>query len=175
MFRYKKSVAFENLEKELDQFSEKIEGLKLPKGFSKTVLYITSEIFANIKEHSHAGKTFINIKIGKKNAEIDIADDGIGFRTSYLRKKIYPKDDFSAIEFALSGLSTKDSQERGFDLYSIKKLAEALGGQLMIKTGLAEATIEKNRITFHKLKKRTVGTLIGFKSPIKSVNFYKII
>ena len=135
MLNYKKKVSFGRLEQEVTKISETIAGLKLPAGFLTSILYIISEVSANVKEHSHAKNVSLTITIGKKNAEINIADDGIGFRTSYLRKKIYPKDDFSAIEFALSGLSTKGSQERGFGLYSIKKLTEALKGQLIIKTG----------------------------------------
>ena len=106
---------------------------------------------------------------------IKIRDKGIGLRQSYLKKKIVPKDDFSAIEFALSGLSTKSSQERGFGLYSIKKLVKTLGGNLIITTGSAKISVQKNKINLHPLPQKFSGTMIEIKTPIKKLNFYKAI
>jgi len=175
MFFYRNKIIFRNLEKELRKISEKIEVLEFPQGFLEFALYTISEIFANVKEHSLAKNILIDIKIEQKRCKIEIQDDGIGFRKSYLRKKIYPKDDFSAIEFALSGLSTKDPRERGFGLYSIKKLVEAIRGQLIIKTGLGRAIIEKNKINFNKIPKKKQGVFISINSPVKNIDFYKII
>ncbi len=175
MFFYRDKIIFADLENELRKISEKIEVLKLPKGFLEFILYTISEIFANVKEHSLAKKILVNIKIERKRCKVKIQDDGIGFRKSYLRKKIYPKDDFSAIEFALSGLSTKDPRERGFGLYSIRKLTEALTGKLIIETGLAKAIIGKNKIDFQRVSKRKAGVLINIETSTKKLNFYKII
>jgi len=175
MFEYKNKIVFANLEQELNKISEVIEELEFPQGFLEYTLYVISEIFENIKVHSQAKNILIDIEINQKKCRIEITDNGIGFRESYLRRKIYPKDDFSAIEFALSGLSTKDPQERGFGLYSIRKLVEALGGGLIIKTGLARAIIEKNKINFEKILKKKQGVFINIKSAIKPIDFYKII
>lgn len=175
MLNYKNKIFFLDLDKELKKISEKIEGLKFPQGFLEYVLYVISEILINIKEHSRAKSISLNIRINQQRCRIDIRDDGIGFRESYLRKKIYPKDDFSAIEFALSGLSTKDPRERGFGLYSIRKLVETLGGILIIEAGLARAIIKKNKINFLKVSKKRQGVLINIESSVKSISFYKII
>lgn len=175
MFIYKKKIIFEALEKELNKLLEIIETLNFPQGFSEYILYTISEISDNIKEHSLAKNIFINIKINRKQSKIEFRDDGIGFRNSYLKKKIYPKDDFSAIEFALSGLSTKDLQERGFGIYSIKKLVEVLKGKLTIETGLARAIIERKRIDFQKISHKRSGVKIKVEAPIRKINFYQII
>jgi len=90
-------------------------------------------------------------------------------------KKISPKDDASAIEFALSGLSTKDPKERGFGLYTIRQFIEALKGKMIIKTGIALATIEKNKIQFKKLLPKKKGVAIQIQTKIKDIDFYKII
>ncbi len=104
-----------------------------------------------------------------------IADDGIGLRNSYIKKSIYPKDDSSAIEFALSGLSTKDPIERGFGLYSIRKLVEKTDGQMTIETGQASAVISNNRIEFSKLPKEITGLKIKLEAPTRELDFYEII
>jgi len=139
------------------------------------MLYIISELVVNIQEHSRAKKAEILVRIGKKDVTIEIADSGIGLRESYLRNKIYPKDDFSAIEFAVSGLSTKGGQERGFGLYSIKKLAEALRGTLVITTGRAEAIFERGKVSFRTVSRAHKGTLVDLTTLVKDINLYKIL
>lgn len=175
MIDYKKKITFKNIDQEFVNISERIEKLKIPKGFLEFMLYSISELFANIKEHSRARNISIEIKINKKNCSIKISDKGIGFRKSYLLKKFYPKDDFAAVEFALSGLSTKDLQERGFGLYSIRKLIQALGGKMVIESGLARAIIQKNKITFKNASQKIPGVSINLESFIKKLDFYKII
>ena len=175
MLNYRNKINYSDLEMELGGISQKIETLKFPKGFLEFALYSISEIFANISEHSGARSISVNISINQKKYKVEISDDGIGLRSSYLKKNIYPKDDFSAIEFALSGLSTKDPKERGFGLYSVRKLVEALEGRLKIETGLARAIIEKDKISFQEIAKIRAGVFIGFESSILPVNFYEII
>ncbi|OGC47997.1 MAG: hypothetical protein A3A94_01035 [Candidatus Portnoybacteria bacterium RIFCSPLOWO2_01_FULL_43_11] len=175
MINYQNKIKAQQLEQELTIISEKIEGLKTPKGFLEFILYTISELSANIKEHSKAKNIFINIKINQKICFIKIVDQGIGFRKSYLLKNIFPKDDFAAIEFALSGLSTKNLKERGFDLYSIRKLTEELGGKMTIKSGLAETTIQEKKISFKNLPKKIQGVNISLEMPVKKIDFYKII
>lgn len=172
---YKKKITIQELKRELGAVLKKIEQLKLPKGFLESALYIVAELAANIEEHSRAKNILATVSINRQQCLIKIADDGIGLKKSYLLKKIYPKDDFAAVEFALSGLSTKSSQERGFGLYSIRKLIEALRGRMTIKSGLAKAIIEKSEITFENNPTRIQGVEIDLKAPIKPINFYQVI
>jgi glucose-6-phosphate-specific signal transduction histidine kinase len=173
-FKYKKKMPFRSLEREFDFVAEKIEKLNLPKDFLQFILYVVSELFANVKEHSKAKKVSFEIEINK-NCLIRVADDGIGLRKSYLLKKISPKDDTAAIEFALSGLSTKEPRERGFGLYTIRKFVEDLKGKMKIETGSALAIIEKNKIQFKKRLLKKKGVLVEVKTKIKDIDFYKII
>jgi len=174
MINYKKRVNSSDLEEELKTISKKVEELKLPKGFLEFVIYVFSEISANIKEHSEAKSTIIEIKINK-DCLISFSDNGIGLRKSYLLKEIYPKDDRAAIEFALGGLSTKGSQERGFGLYSIKKLTSNLEGEMIIKSGSIEAVIKKNQVNFNNLVEEKKGVNIIIKTKVKELDFYNAI
>ncbi|MDA2935987.1 ATP-binding protein [Patescibacteria group bacterium AH-259-L05] len=174
-YKQKNIIPVAKLEHELNIISDQIKQMNLPKGFLTFVLYVISELFANINEHSQAKKATVFLKISKQLCLINIADNGIGLRKSYLLKQIYAKDDFSAIEFALSGLSTKDFEGRGFGLHSIRKLAQELEGKMIMKTGLARAMIQKNKITFQNLNKRITGVKVDVEVPVKNINFYKII
>lgn len=175
MLKYSRKLTFNRLEPELDDISKNLQVTPLPNGFREFVLYSISELFANVKEHSKAKKILVKININHKNCSIEIADDGIGFRKSFLSKNIYPKDDFVAIEFALSGLSTKDPKERGFGLYSIRKLIESLQGQITIESGLAKVLIKKDGLDFKQILEKRKGVSINFISKIKKLDFYKII
>jgi hypothetical protein len=79
-----------------------------------------------------------------------------------------------AIEFALSGLSTKNLKERGYGLFSIRRLVEYLNGKMIIKSGKASAIITRNKIQFKEtLFKKGVEILIEV--PIKGLDIYKIL
>jgi len=174
MFEYKRKISFKKLDKEFTNIAKEIEKLKMSKDFLQFILYTISELFTNVKEHSKAKKVTIQIEVNK-DCLIEVADDGIGLRKSYLLKEISPKDDASAIEFALSGLSTKDFTERGYGLYTIRKFIEALEGKMIIETGSTSALIEKNKIQFKKLSPNKKGVSVRIKTKIKDINFYKII
>jgi len=174
-FYYKKLVSFGELNKEFNVITEKIRKLKIPDGFLQFIFYTIAELFANIKEHSKAKKISVEIKTEKDIFSTKISDDGIGLRKSYILKGIFPKDDSSAIEFALSGLSTKSPKERGYGLYTIRQLVEALGGETEIKTGKKIALIGKRKIWFKENLKKEKGLSILVKTKIRDINIYEII
>lgn len=174
MFNYKKQISIKDLDSEFSVLSQKVEELKLPKGFKQFLLYVLSELFVNIQEHSQAKGASISLRISSKGKFVlQISDNGIGLRESYLRTKVYPKDDFSAIQFALSGLSTKDFKERGFGLYTIKKFIGNLGGIMMIDSGKGRARVVKHSLDFIDLPIAKQGVEIVLKTKIKPVDFYK--
>lgn len=175
MFKYKKNITVQNLEKELDVISKEIRKLNLPKGFFEFVLYVISELLANVKEHAKINEASITLKIDGQKCSVGITDKGLGLKRPYLLKQIYVKDDFAAIELALSGLSTKNLQERGFGLYSIRKSTEELGGKMTVESGSARALIQKNKINFQHLKNEFHGVAIKIETPVKKTDFYKII
>jgi len=174
-FYYKKLVSFGELDKEFNVITEEIRKLKIPDGFLQFIFYTIAELFANVKEHSKAKKISVEIKTEKDVFSTKIIDDGIGLRKSYISRGIFPKDDSSAIEFALSGLSTKSPKERGYGLYTIRQLVEALGGETEIKTGQKIAFIRKGKIWFKENLEKEKGLSILVKAKIQDINIYKII
>ena len=174
-FYYKKLISFKELDKEFSIIIEKTKKLKIPEGFLQFVFYTIAELFTNVKEHSKAKKILVEIKTEKDIFSIKISDDGIGLRKSYILKGIFPKDDCSAIEFALSGLSTKSLKERGYGLYTIRQLVETIGAKMELKTGEKIALIDQKKIWFNENLKKEKGLSILIRSKIRNIDIYKII
>lgn len=174
MFNYNKQISIKNLDDEFSALSEEVEKFKLPAGFGQFILYALSELFVNIQEHSKADRASISIKLQNKNQFLlQINDNGIGLRESYLSKDIYPKDDLSAIQFALSGLSAKNFKERGFGLYTIKKFIGDLNGIMTITSGKGLVQIVKDSLEFKNLLKSKPGVEVILNAKVKPVDFYK--
>src|SRR3989344_82975 len=114
MINYQNKIKAQQLEQELTIISEKIEGLKTPKGFLEFILYTISELSANIKEHSRAKKIYIAIKINQKICFIKIVDQGIGFRKSYLLKNFFTKVFFCPYLIAQKLLKKKKKKKNVF-------------------------------------------------------------
>ena len=174
-YAYNKKITIQNLEKELDVISKEMRKLNLQMGFFEFVIYVISELLANIKEHAKINEASIILKMDKQKCSIGITDKGVGLKRPYLLKQIYVKDDFAAIELALSGLSTKNLRERGFGLYSIRKFTEELGGKMTVESGSAKALMQKNKINFKYLKNEFHGVAIKIETTVKKTDFYKII
>lgn len=175
MFLYAKTLVIRRIDEEFSKIAEKIIQTKLPKGFTDFALYTVSELITNVKEHAKAQKVALRVKLDRQHFSLKIQDDGIGFRQSYLSKKIYPKDDFAAIELALSGLSTKDSQERGYGLYSTRRLVGATRGVLVVQSGNALAQINENNIAFSNPAQERKGVRIEIQTGVQPVDLYKYV
>lgn len=175
MISYSKTLLLRDIDEEFSKIAEKIVDTKFPKGFTDFVLYILSELTANVKEHAKAQKVILRVELDRQRFSLNIQDDGIGFRASYLSQKIYPKDDFAAIELALSGLSTKNSQERGYGLYSTRRLVEATHGSIVVQSGNALAQISENQIAFKKPSQKRKGVGIQIQTKVQPVALYKYI
>lgn len=50
-----------------------------------------------------------------------------------------------------------------------------MGGEMIIKSGLAKAIIQEVKIGFENLSKRIPGADINLETPAKKIDFYKII
>ena len=175
IFKYQKTITSLRAEQELDIISDGIKKLSLPAGFFEFVIYVISELLANVKEHAKTNKALVSVRADKHRCLIGIVDKGVGLKQPYLSKHIYVKDDFAAIEFAIGGLSTKNFQERGFGLYSIRKLTEGLGGGMIVQSGFAAALIRKNKIHFSNLKNELRGVTVKIEAPVKKIDFYKVV
>lgn len=171
----KKSLAVSEIDTVLDKIFNEVAEIKLPKGFENFVMFALSELLTNVMQHSQSKKIDISIHITPKTLIFQLNDYGIGIKKSYMLKKYYPKDDSAAIQWALGGLSTKDNTERGFGLYSTKKLVEALDGTMIIKSGTTKTTIGKNKISNHHLKESFKGVSIVIKTKVEKLDFYNFV
>src|SRR6266542_2448030 len=101
MFSYQKKISAEFLNEEFEIVLSEIKKFNLPQNFSQSVLYILSELFSNVKEHSSAKTVRFKIGIKNKHFKLMVMDDGIGLSQSYANRKIISKSDQAAIELAL--------------------------------------------------------------------------
>ncbi len=102
--------------------------------------YLIGELTTNMIEHSHSeqGILMAQAYTQKGYIEIAFADNGRGLTQSYLDNgKFKPKNDSEAISFALSGKSTKDSNNsRGFGISTSKEiLAKGIQGRFFLWSG----------------------------------------
>ena len=171
----RKKTKVSQLSSELEKIAVEINRVKLPNGFSQFLHYVFAELFANISEHSFAVKADVNLSIKDHHNFIEISDSGIGLKKSYIRKKIFPKDDFAAVDFALNGLSTKNFKERGFGLYSIRKLVAALNRKMTLHSGNAQVSIQKKKVVQQTTRKIKRGLSIIIDTRVKKIDFYKFI
>lgn len=173
MLNYKQTVPAKKLDSAYETIAKHVEQLKWPKGFNQFILYALSELLDNVKEHSKSSSCTIFVSQKNKILHLEISDNGIGLRQSYIHQGIYPKDDSSAIQFAFSGLSTKDPSERGFGLYTLKKFITTLKGTLTIKSGKAQAKLNNGNIELNTFSQAVRGVTIAIKTPVTAVNFYQ--
>jgi len=175
MISVKKKFTLATADKEIQKIQDAVLDSKLPAGFSDVIIYMLSELYANVHEHSKAKNTVIAISVQKGEMNLSVRDDGIGIRMSYLRNNNFAKDDKSAILLALSGVSTKKRNERAFGLYSIKQLTEKQNGTMKITSGVSSVTITKAKMEFSESRKRHKGVSVQIKMSVKPMNIYEII
>lgn len=174
-FAYNKIIKVSVLESEIQCITDGIIKHPFPDGFADFVIYILSELCANIIEHSRAKTCVINLFIDKRKMTLSVEDSGIGFRNSYLSNKKHVRDDRSAIMLALNGLSTKKLNERAFGLSSVRLLAEQQNGKMTIESGKCKVDITNNKMDFMDAKKSRKGVNINVQTKVSAINIYNII
>lgn len=130
----------EGAQKLLDRFEELVLGQlgQLPQGGSSAIRYPIAEISTNIFDHSkrEVGWIFGQYYSSKRYLDICILDRGRGFARCYAEELGIEVDDGTAIRMALEGKSSKKSDERGFGLWTTKRVVvEGMGGQCFILSG----------------------------------------
>jgi len=121
------------------------------------LFYTVSELFDNVSQHSKSEKGFIVSQYypQKEYLENCIIDTGIGLRQAYLENGIECLSDEKAIELALSGKSTKNSDERGYGLRkTVEIICDGLKGEVLLISG--------SSLVFLKSGKREMVILDGF-------------
>lgn len=113
---------------------------KLPLGATNGILYPIGEMTANIFDHSrkNIGWMFGQYFPKKRYLDVCILDRGRGFRQCYKDELNLEVEDTQAVELALRGKSSKKTNERGFGIWTTKRMVvEGLGGQCFILSGSA--------------------------------------
>src|SRR3990172_1971902 len=132
-----------------------IREISLPGGFHNFAQFAVSELFMNIKEHSMSVTMEVSLKMDKKSFSFSLRDHGIGLRKSYEDNGLHPKDAAAAIQRRNKGLSTKNTKERGYGFYSIKKLVSELGGRLQVTSDASSVILENNTLIARIIGKKT--------------------
>ena len=171
----RKKIPLKAIPDEYEKFNQQLHEVTLPSGFSEFLLYVLSEMFSNISEHSEATLANLLVRLLNRQCAVEIGDNGIGLRSSYEKKEIYPKDDFAAIQFALSGLSTKNFKERGYGFYSTRKLVSQNKGKLYVYSGIAKVEITHSETKLNHARKKLKGVSVRIEIPVRKIDFYKFI
>jgi len=141
----------------------------LPKGGRDAVSYPIGEITTNIHDHSKhdVGWMFGQYYPYLGYLDICILDNGRGFRSSYKEEMGLDVNDDEAISRALKGCSSKRNDERGFGLWTTKRLiTEGLGGECFILSGSAGYFSSPRSETFIDLGKASWnGAIVAFRIP----------
>lgn len=112
----------------------------LPEGGKAAISYSIGEITTNILEHSKQEMGWMLGQFYEKKGYLDICilDSGRGLSRSYKEELNIELNDTEALVHALKGRSSKASAERGFGLWTTKRMiTEGLGGECLILSGNA--------------------------------------
>lgn len=120
-----------------------IELLLQQVGFRSLVLdafhYAIGEMVTNISEHSQSEHGWILAQYYRSKEFLDVVllDQGFGFKRVYEKAFGQTYTDQGAIEKALEGFSVKKDKERGYGLWTTKKLVtqSELNGKFLIISG----------------------------------------
>ncbi|MBD3248534.1 hypothetical protein GF336_00630 [Candidatus Woesearchaeota archaeon] len=149
--------------------------------YNNAIKYILSELVTNIEEHSgykHATITAQYYKT-KKMIDIGVIDDGISIPGRFRKKGIKFNEDYTAINNAIEGTSTKNERGRGRGLSSINKLNKGLKGELnIVSRGGALVIKNDGKHNLYILENNSIkGTLVylKFHKPAKKIEVVKYI
>lgn len=145
--------------------------------------FLLGELICNISEHSKSKYGYIYSQVSKRDGCINlcIADSGITIYGSYVGNKDYAEEinsEADAMKLAMTGHSTKDSNERGFGLSSSKRLlVNGLKGSFFVLSGGAFYRYENDKENYVELPDGLGwnGTIILMKVPTSAgdnFNFY---
>jgi len=151
-------------------------------GGTNALQYFIGELVDNIYQHSKFSTAYVMAQKYPKSGflEFCVIDNGISIPHSYEMVGIPIDNDKIALDYAIEGLSTKGSDERGTGLRtSIKLLTSHMCGACLIvsRQGSLLANQERTRTSNINEKDIYQGTLIGIRVPFQrsEVNIYNAI
>ena len=147
-------------------------------GAQNVIYHPISELITNIFDHSKedSGFVFGQYYPNKQYLDICIADTGRGLSRAYKDEKDLELSDKESIREALKGNSTKAGKERGYGIWTSKRIVcECLGGQFIILSGSsAYVSYGKEEKLVSLPNFYWQGVIISYRipKPQKSVNIY---
>ena len=140
-------------------------------GAQNAVCYPIAELVTNIFEHSKKDTGFIfgQFYPNKNYLDICIVDCGRGFSGAYREEKGLKLSDSSAISEVMKGNSVKPEKERGYGIWTSKRIiCDALdgGGFIMISgsAGLISENKRENLVSFPNFYWQ--GVIIAYRIPV---------
>jgi len=116
-------------------------------GIKNALYYPITELVTNIFEHSKqdTGYIFGQFYPNKNYLDICIVDQGRGLKATYKEDKGLDFSDGNAITEVLKGHSTKPNKERGYGVWTSKKVVcEGLNGHFVLISGSAALVSSKS-------------------------------
>lgn len=139
---------------------------------------LLGELVDNVDQHSRYTHASITAQFFPKMNIVDIGvvDNGISIPKLFKENNINFKDDADAIRLAMNGKSTKPGDERGYGLYTTRRITtEGLKGKCFILSGNGVLVSDSKKSNTYTSKKYLYkGTLIylRFFAPKEEINIY---
>lgn len=141
----------------------KLEGIK------SAIFWPISELVTNIFDHSrkNEGYLFGQFYPKKNYLDICIVDRGRGLKKVYKEEKNLDFSDERSIRAVMEGTSTKPNKERGYGVWTSKKVVcEGLGGQFILLSGSSALVSMKNKEKIVSLPNfNWRGVIIAYRIP----------
>jgi signal transduction histidine kinase len=95
--------------------------LRLPPGVELQLLRVVQEALANVRKHAQARRVEVDLEVRDGTLLLTVADDGVGFNPSELRRSEFPR----------------------FGLSTMRERAESIGGRFEIGSSPSGGTLIK--------------------------------
>lgn len=144
-------------------------------GIRNAIYYPIGELVTNIFEHSHQNTGFLFAQSYPKKDYLDICivDRGRGLQRSYQEDKNVIFSDEDAISEVMKGHSVKSTVERGYGVWTSKRVVcEGLGGNFILVSGSAALISNRDKDKLVKLPDfYWQGVIIAYRMPKPLADF----
>jgi hypothetical protein len=155
-------------------------------GGRNAFMYLIGELTQNVYDHSDSDNAFIMVqrRDDAGPVEVSVFDDGVTVTGSFSKSGIVIDDDMRAVMMALSGLSSKEEDRRGFGLRtSVGMCVQGLHGRILVVSGCGGVEVGGCGIDGEDVLKgfnvedkfyHLEGTLVSVRIPLqeREVNLY---
>jgi len=146
-------------------------------GFINAIYYPITELVGNIFEHSKKEEGFIfgQYYPNKEYLDICIVDRGRGLSSSYKEEQGFDFTDEKAIRMVMGGYSVKSDVERGYGVWTSKRVVcEGLRGSFILLSGSAALISDQGRDKIVELPNfYWQGVIVAYRIP-KPTNLFDI-